>query len=288
MSEKDTKNFPNLWQMKMLEISPAVYEFQKTMERITEPLVRFGQILESLRVPTIKFIETEFLPFADMFKKLAVSFELTRRLNESGWLPHYSTPFDLVSGEIEEIREALAGYYKDNWVFVRSEIEKKIADFDLDDESRSVFIEALNAHEAGSYRAVSRLIFPEIERLSRIEFEVDNHFKPLSSQRDLRELAGKLPIRGGLEAAALFEKLYDHIYMEVKSPEALEAVQKDGVPNRHACLHGLVSYGTMQNSINSIFLIEYVFWVFDYAKSLQRAQNDNAVSVPASASGDLW
>ena len=43
----------------------------------------------------------------------------------------------------------------------------------VDDEAKTTFGEALNAHEAGFYRSVCRVLMPEIERVSRVELHGD-------------------------------------------------------------------------------------------------------------------
>jgi hypothetical protein len=268
---KHTKDFSNLWQIKLAEINPSIFALQKCMQEIMEPVVKLAQIVESIRVPALKIA----LPYIEKFAKFFQAFELSRRLDESGWLPHYTTPYELIQENTEDIRATLEDHYRTNWPEVRKAIEESVSAFDLDEESRIVINEILDAHENGHYRSVCRTIFPEIERLSRLEFSADNYFNPLSNQKDLREMAGALPVRGGLEAIAMFERLFNHIYKDVKTMEALQAVQNDPVPNRHACLHGLVIYNTHQSSINSIFFLEYIFWIYNYAKDMQKLQNAN-------------
>ena len=39
----------------------------------------------------------------------------------------------------------------------------------------------------------------------------------------------------------------------------LQRVEQDPVPNRHAAMHGFVSYSSPQNSLNTIFVADYMF-----------------------------
>ena len=39
----------------------------------------------------------------------------------------------------------------------------------------------------------------------------------------------------------------------------LQRVGQDPVPNRHAAMHGFVSYSSPQNSLNAIFVADYMF-----------------------------
>ena len=65
------------------------------------------------------------------------------------------------------LQTSLLDYYTDNWVEVRTQLESRLSSYDIDDEAKATFREALGVHEAGFYRAVSRLLFPEFERLFR-------------------------------------------------------------------------------------------------------------------------
>ena len=93
-------------------------------------------------------------------------------LGKAGWLPHYTTPFDQIAGcgkDTDAIRSRLLDYYKNNWKNVRSEIEARLLNYKIDAETKATFREALDAHEAGLYRCVCRVLFPEIERVLRTE-----------------------------------------------------------------------------------------------------------------------
>lgn len=274
---KQRKEIANLWQIKLAEISPSIFAFIQNVQELAEPITKMAETMEGILLPLSKLTT----PYLETFSKIGQIFELSRQLNKSGWLPHHTTPPNLIQGTPEDISFALENYYKQNWPNVRLAIENKISSYDLDYESKAVIAEILNSHESGHYRSVCRTIFPEIERLSRLEFGADNQFKPLSSQKNIRELAGKLPARGGLEAIAMFERLYDHIYKEIKTVDALQEAKNDPVPNRHACLHGLVIYDTHQSSLNAIFFIEYIFWLYNYAKNLHKPESENV-------SSDLW
>ena len=41
--------------------------------------------------------------------------------------------------------------------------------------------------------------------------------------------------------------------------EDLQRLEQDPVPNRHAAMHGYVSYSSPQNSLNAIFVADYMF-----------------------------
>ena len=49
------------------------------------------------------------------------------------------------------------------------------------------------------------------------------------------------------------------LFTEVKCEEHLEGLKNNPVPNRHAAIHGLLVYSSQQNSLNVIFLADYLF-----------------------------
>ena len=133
----------------------------------------------------------------------------------------------------------------------------------LDDEAKATFREALAAHEARLYRNVSRLLFPEIERVSRKELHGDRLTKEISGQPWLRELARDLPVsvagRARFFGVHLCRRLSSHLYESVRDEDAWRRFAGDPVPNRHAVVHGVVEYSSMQSSLNAIFMTEFLF-----------------------------
>ena len=214
-------------------------------------------------------------------------------LGKAGWLPHYTTPFEDIAewGEDEEaIRSHLLNYYKDNWQNVRLEIEAQLSNYKIDEEAKATFREALDAHEAGLYRCVCRLLFPEIERVFRVEL-FNNEIGPLSykkliktlldEKKDLKDfvLEGfyNMTIFGHLtkgvreEAIRVIsesDELIFGLFTQVYTEEHRERLKRNPVPNRHAAIHGLVVYSSPQNSLNTIFIADYVFRIFSHARGL--------------------
>jgi hypothetical protein len=51
---------------------------------------------------------------------------------------------------------------------------------------------------------------------------------------------------------AQFERMAHHLYENILTPDKLAALANDPIPNRHAALHGLISYRTMKTSLNAL------------------------------------
>ncbi|MCY4138623.1 MAG: hypothetical protein OXF56_10200 [Rhodobacteraceae bacterium] len=47
------------------------------------------------------------------------------------------------------------------------------------------------------------------------------------------------------------------------------------MPNRHAAVHGLVVYSSMQNSLNAIFMADYIFQPIGVLKRMASGQTAN-------------
>ena len=137
-----------------------------------------------------------FGPFSEFSNNLAKLQRHNAVLDKSGWLPHHSTPFELVdacNGDSEALRRRLRQFYEERWPEIRQEIETRLVAYELDDEAKATFREALDAHESGLYRCVCRLLPPELERIARIELH-DGKTTKISSQPILRKLAGTVRI----------------------------------------------------------------------------------------------
>ena len=198
-------------------------------------------------------------------RKLARHAQRAQALDEAGWLPHYSMPFDRMeecAADADAIHKLLCRHYGERWSAVRRDIEARLTEYDIDEEAKATFLEALTAHEASFYRSVCRVLLPEIERVSRVELHGDG-LDRITSQSLLRELTARLPISSvepsGFLALNLYRRLSEHLYEHVDDENTRRRFAKDPVPNRHAAVHGLVVYSSMQNSLNTLFTADFIF-----------------------------
>ena len=220
------------------------------------------------------------------FDRWTVSSEV---IGKAGWLPHCTMPFEEVTqcrDDIEKVRELLLNYYLNNWKEVRSEIESRVSKYRIDDEAKETMSEALKAHEAGLYRSVCRLVYPEIERIFRVE-TFNNKVGHVTPGKILEELL--LDSQAGLECYTP-RGLYDltilrhltknkaqesrvasdayiaGLFERVDSEEDRLRLEQSEIPNRHAAIHGLVVYSSRQNSLNAIFTFDYICTIFSNSK----------------------
>src|SRR5690606_847997 len=202
-----------------------------------------------------------------------------QRIEDAGWLPHYTTPFDkLDEADDEDFDAVLEAHYSDSWPAVRSTFTRRVQVYPVDDEAKEAFAEALAAHEAGLHRATTRIPFPEIGRVARKQLH--GQMNGETSQRASRQAAEELGLShvepGGMYAFKLFEKLFDHLYAPAKSLEALEAIARDPVPNRHGAMHGFLPYSSAKNSINMLVMADFLFQVICALKTQQQSEVPDA------------
>ena len=254
--------------------------------QLLQPIVLELQRFIKVAAPRLLEAAPIVLEVMSEFKKWNISSDV---LGKAGWLPHYTTPFEDIiewSEDEEAVRNRLLNYYKDNWQNVRLEIEARLSNYKIDEEAKATFREALDAHEAGLYRCVCRVLFPEIERVFRVEL-FNNEIGPLSYEKLVKKLLEDKYLEdftpGGIYDLSAFghltkavrkgstsesDKSIFGLFTKVENEEHRERLKQNLVPNRHAAIHGLVVYSSPQNSLNTIFIADYVFQIFTRAMSL--------------------
>ena len=185
--------------------------------------------------------------------------------NSANWLPHYTTPFHLVDFQTDAagLVAMLERYYAENWDQVRAAFEARLLGLPIDDEAKATFREALDAHGMGLYRVAPRLLFPEIERIVREEY-FGGKLGIYTSLKEARTAVGQLGFselqqEDGDPVFAQFRRFYSHLYENVGTAERVAELSLDAVPNRHAALHGLVTYKSLQTSLNALIMAEFMF-----------------------------
>jgi hypothetical protein len=238
---------------------PAV-ELTARWSESLRPLLAAGERFRKQMEPVTKAFESLRPRLAWWAKEDAKC----RRLEKAGWLPHSTSPEiqDQTLSE-DDVRIIVEAYYREKWGIVKSAFLKAILDYQIDEEAKETFREALLAHETGLYRCVPRLLFPEIERVSRVQIHACA-LERIASQDKLREAIGKLTpaelSSAGVYGLRLYFKLSHHLYAHVKDAESLARVLADStIPNRHATVHGLASYSSFQSSMNALIITDFLF-----------------------------
>ena len=180
----------------------------------------------------------------------------------SGWLPYRTVPFRLHFVEHPKARSeaypSIRKYYEDSSREILQDIETRVEGYEMDTEAVAVMEEAIQAHRAGLYRSVCRVLLPEIERVIRTDLL---HISELISinQQDIRKRLEQQHLRDVVIDSphdfVLFGIFYKHLFAPVKN-------NKPGnqfVPNRHAGVHGWTAYSSRKQALNAIICADYVF-----------------------------
>ena len=193
-------------------------------------------------------------------------------LDKAGWLTHHTTPFHLIADEMSalDITPILTDYYRENWPTVDAAFRAQLATMDIDDEAKATFREALDAHGAGLYRATVRVLFPEIERVARTDL-LEGTLKGIASLVEIRQASENLGFSafeqlGGWPVFAQFATMSHHLYERVETPDRLAQLSTQSVPNRHAALHGLIPYNSLQSSLSALIMAEFMFKIVTILK----------------------
>ena len=177
-------------------------------------------------------------------------------LNATGWLPFRTVPpryIDEYGSDSFQLNGYLSEYYSTDWNSIRDNMISRLDRCQIDDEARATFREALKAHELGLYRCVCRVLFPEIERV----IGGGRHSKKLLEKLGGTQSLEHLSFQERLDYV-IFGQLIKHVYA---SDKRLGELKENRVPNRHAALHGLVSYSSHKHSMNMLIFTDYIFRV---------------------------
>ena len=196
-------------------------------------------------------------------------------LERHEWFPHQTMLEFLFGGHIDDadFNALVLAYYRENWAEVRQMIEQNLSDCPVDDETKAAFHEALDSHESGRYLSVCRNLIPELERVVRIHL-YGNKVGSFSVEKQMNICFGNLPVSVFPDRSLGwigFKYLRSHLYDHIRDEADLERYVNHQIPNRHAAIHGLVTYDNVQNSLNSIFVADYVLQLITAWKAFERS-----------------
>jgi hypothetical protein len=204
------------------------------------------------------------------------------RLRSAGWLPHSILPAEMLSDENTtdaELDAAVERHYRENWDEISRKLLDRVVQCEIDDEAKSTFAEAVAAHGSNFYRCAPRLLYPEIERVSRIELH-DGSMASITSQHKLQERIADLTPYDlsdwGMAGFHFYDQLREHLYARCHHPDERERVVQSTIPNRHAALHGLTTYNTFKTSLNALLIADFAFSAITAIKRDDREQAQSA------------
>ena len=286
-------------------LTPLAQAIERERTRWNTALTPLAQAIERERARW----DNALAPLAQAIEHGRARWDTAENLLEQGWVPNLATPYDLVTecgDDGARLQTSLLDYYTDNWVEVRTQLESRLSSYDIDDEAKATFREALGVHEAGFYRAVSRLLFPEFERLFRAalfdgctgRIRYNEFMETLVSDEEADHLGLGDFLIAGLQDIVLFKYVTEGVRKPSASaddsrgttPEYVPGLavrvdetniaraRQSPIPTRHAVVHGLVTYSSQQSSLNAIFIADYVFSVLSVDQRRRQERRDSRSS----------
>ena len=275
------------------KLAPLLQEIEPFLKGLTKLSTCLAPLIRSLA------------PIFDALAPLWERWQYADNLLAQGWVPNHTTPLDLVADcgdDYAKLHARLLAYYTENWDQVRTNLQTHLSSYEIDDEAKATFHEALDAHEAGLYRSVSRLLFPEFERLFRATL-LDGRAGQVPYRKFVEGLSGdaaRLQLHdfliAGIQDLVLFKYLTEGFRENQLSGEGsqhvtgeylpglavgidqtnVEQARQSPIPTRHSVVHGLVTYSSTQSSLNALFIADYVFSVVSRANAGKNTPNDIA------------
>lgn len=187
---------------------------------------------------------------------VAVASEVAGELRKIGWpgveLMDPDFQMDLLEGSEADIRTKVENWFENNRTAVANRMEKRFPTYGaarLSATSETAMKEAIGGYRSKNYLTVVRVLLPEFESIGRA-LVTDRVKKASQSQviKDLQEALGKTPLikEDPLESMSLFHFIDEHLFQKCFTHG--DAANLGPAPNRHAELHGLNSYGTLQGA----------------------------------------
>lgn len=248
-------------------------DWDRQLKAASEALTPFKNFdflgLTQLQKEMETWAKSLFQPFNEYFERDRIDRARFDRVLASGYVPHYTTPWQsLQEGQDEQVGPRVEEHYRNKWAEVSEVLQNRVQAYQVDDEAKSTYREALLTHSHGLYRSTVRVLFPEIERVVRTEF-FSNEVRSLASLKEVRQAAGDLPAQEitdfdfGIQLLGLVD---EKLYNRVETPELVMQARSDTIPNRHAALHGLAPYDNVKNSVNMLIMTDFMFHVISRIK----------------------
>lgn len=192
---------------------------------------------------------------AVLIDPVAVSSEAARELRKAGWpgIGLMSRDFQLsLLEQGADVPGMVERWFEERRGEVAAEIERRADAYGASRVSKSIkaaLSQATAAYGVGHYLATVRLLMPEMEGVARtMVTDRAQRTSQKAAVESLKELLRETPLikEEPVETMSLYDFIDDHLFAACYTEADAQAF--GSVPNRHAELHGLDSYGTLQGA----------------------------------------
>lgn len=202
-------------------------------------------------------------------------------LQQAGWpglgLMDFDFQMSLIDKPTADIELAVSGWYTNNVAAVCEELSRRLATYSIDGFSRTVRIamtEAIRSYSAGHFLSVVRTLLPEFEVLARGLYSGAGKPTQKAVISALKAILDSVTIAGtdAIESMSLYHFIDDKLFAQCFSTADAQALGE--VPNRHAELHGLESYGNQKGATTLLVVTSFLMELVD------RHRAESAVNGP--------
>lgn len=194
-----------------------------------------------------------------------------------GWLPYYPQTFELAKrcgNNIRLLDTELSNFYSRKWHWIREEILSDLENYCIAKEAKLTLEEALIAHDKNLYRCVCRVLPPEIERLIRYQRNLDQWeiIKTSDIQDEiLKDMTRENFLTFNPHGVEYILYVLGYFYRAASKKNLKKyKVLYQSIPNRHAALHGNITYSSFKTSVNMILLTYATFTYFHNKQLAER------------------
>jgi hypothetical protein len=186
---------------------------------------------------------------------VSVSSEAARELRKVGWpgIGLMSSEFQMALLEEQvDVAGMTERWFEEHRSEVAAEIKRRVDGYGSRRVSKSIdaaLTQATTAYSAGHHLATVRLLMPEMEGVARtMVTDRAQRTTQKAAVDGLKELLRETPLikEEPIETMSLYEFIDEQLFAACHTEADAEAF--GSVPNRHAELHALESYGTLQGA----------------------------------------
>ena len=213
---------------------------------------------------------------------VAIAAELAKELRKTGWpgisLMGEDFQLELLETAPDDLAQLVQKWFADNLGGVADLMQSRLGGYVglyAFKTAKEAMTEAISAYRDQKFLVVTRLLMPEFESVGRSVLDIRDKTTTGMSQnsiiREFIQVLGSTPVikQDPLESMSLFYFVSDRLFASCYT-EA-DAAAFGSVPNRHAELHGLGSYGNLQGA-------SVILCAFDLILKLLQTRIELAIS----------
>lgn len=216
-----------------------------------------------------------------IFDPIALAFKAADKLNEARWpgLELMPTKFlwEIVDAEPKAVGSLVEGWVTSHRESVADDFANRLVSYEVDDLASRAMSEAVDAFRRGHDLSVVRVLMPEVERFGRMILRSDGTLPRNQKQavESLKSYIGSIAVTGfsPIESATMYAFLERDLFATCYT--VVDATQLGPVPNRHAELHGLMSYGDPRGSTIMLGIQHFLLRAFTLSRGRARARSDS-------------